>query len=96
MGFGAEESTILVLITKTTESTISAVTNKYPKLTVLSSTVITQIRQNGSFYVCELINRAQGIKQNHLNRSSEHLGTTAYQHKIKVCMLLYLGCVIKP
>ena len=90
-GFGAEEFTILVSITKTIEKTISAIIAKYPKLTVLSLSVITQTCQNGSFYVFGLINRTQGIKQNHLNRSSKHLGTTAYKHEIKVlCCYIWI------
>ena len=76
-GFGAEELTILVSITKTIEKTISAIIAKYPKLTVLSLSVITETCQNGSFYVFRFINITQGIKQNHFNQSSKHLGTTA-------------------
>ena len=95
MGFGAEESTISVLITKTTESTISDVITKYPKLTVLKYSVITGTCQNGSFYVFELINRAQGIKQNHLIRNNEYLGTMVCKHDIQDCMMPYLGYVIK-
>ena len=73
------------------ELNTSAIIAKYPKLTVLRLSVITESCQNGSFYVFGLINRSQGIKQNYLNRSSKYLGTTAYKHEMKVlCCYIWI------
>ena len=55
---------------------------KIPKTYNFELIVLIEICHNGSFYVFELTSRTQGIKQNHMNRSKEHLGTVYYIHQI--------------
>ena len=55
---------------------------KIPETCNFKLIVLLDVCNNGSFYVFDLTNRIQGIKQNHMNRSKEHLGTVYYIYQI--------------